>query len=112
MALFCIEEAGRRQHLRVGGRLDYQQLIGTSRGAKALAEWMIRSGEIRPVLASQAPSLQLVGSGEATSLGTTGCKCRMGERTECNEWIECLIQCSGHVYICFSYMKSLDKILR
>jgi hypothetical protein len=23
MALFCIEEAGRRQHLRVGGRLDY-----------------------------------------------------------------------------------------
>ena len=44
MALFCTEEAGRRQHIRVGGRLDYQQLIGTNRGAKALAEWMIRSG--------------------------------------------------------------------
>jgi hypothetical protein len=37
MALFCIEE---------GGRLDYQQLIGTNRGAKALAEWMIRSGRL------------------------------------------------------------------
>jgi hypothetical protein len=46
MALFCIEEAGRRQHLQVGGRLDYQQLIGTNRGAKALAEWMIRSGRL------------------------------------------------------------------
>jgi hypothetical protein len=43
MALFCIEEAGLWHHLRAGERLDYQQLIGTHRGAKALAEWMIRS---------------------------------------------------------------------
>jgi hypothetical protein len=29
-------------------------------------------GEDRPILTGQAPSLQLVGSGEATSLGITG----------------------------------------
>jgi hypothetical protein len=46
MALFCIEETGRRQHLYVGRRLAYQQLIGTSNGAKRLAEWMIRSGRL------------------------------------------------------------------
>ena len=46
MALFCIEEAGRRQHLRAGRRLDYQQLIGTSGGARRLAEWLIRSGRL------------------------------------------------------------------
>jgi hypothetical protein len=42
MALFCIEEAGRQQHLQAGGRLNYKQLIGTSSGAKGLVEWMIR----------------------------------------------------------------------
>jgi hypothetical protein len=46
MVLFCTEEAERRQHLRTGRRLDYQQLIGTSSGAKRLAEWMIRSGRL------------------------------------------------------------------
>jgi hypothetical protein len=46
MALFCTDEAERRQHLRVGGRLDYQQLIGTNSGEKRLAEWMIRSGRL------------------------------------------------------------------
>lgn len=43
MALFCTEEAERRQHLRTDGRVDYQDLIGTNNGAKRLAEWMIRS---------------------------------------------------------------------
>jgi hypothetical protein len=46
MALFCIDEIGRRQHLQVGGRVDYQQLIGTNSGAKRLAEWMIRVGRL------------------------------------------------------------------
>jgi hypothetical protein len=46
MALFCTEEAGRRQHLRINGRLDYRQLVGTNNGAKKLAEWVIRSGRI------------------------------------------------------------------
>jgi hypothetical protein len=41
IALFCTDETGRRQHLRVSGRLDYQQLIGTNSRAKRLAEWMI-----------------------------------------------------------------------
>jgi hypothetical protein len=31
-------------------------------------------GEDRPILTGQAPSLQLVGSGEATPLGITGCE--------------------------------------
>jgi hypothetical protein len=43
MVLFCTEEAGRRQRLRTGGPVDYQQLIGTNEGARKLAEWMIRS---------------------------------------------------------------------
>jgi hypothetical protein len=42
VALFCTEEVGRRERLRADRRLDYQQLIGTSGGAKKLAEWMIR----------------------------------------------------------------------
>jgi hypothetical protein len=46
MALFCTGEAGRRQHLRTGGRIDYQQLLGTNSGAKRIAEWMIRSGRL------------------------------------------------------------------
>jgi hypothetical protein len=46
IALFCTDEIKRRQHLRVSGRLDYQQLIGTNGGAKRLAEWMIRSGRL------------------------------------------------------------------
>jgi hypothetical protein len=46
MALFCIEEAGHRQHLQAGGRLNYKQLIGTSSRAKRLAEWMICSGRL------------------------------------------------------------------
>jgi hypothetical protein len=46
VALFCTDETGRRQHLRIDGRLDYQQLIGTNSGAKRLAEWMIRSGRL------------------------------------------------------------------
>ena len=48
MALYCTEEAERRQHLRTGPgrRLDYQQLIGTNSGVRKLAEWMIRSGRL------------------------------------------------------------------
>jgi len=46
MSLFCIEEAGLQQHPRAGRRLDYQQLIETSNGAKRLAKWMIRSGRL------------------------------------------------------------------
>jgi hypothetical protein len=46
MAFYYTEEVERRQHLRTGWRLDYQQLIGTNRGAKKLAEWMIRSGRL------------------------------------------------------------------
>ena len=46
MALYCTEEAERRQHLRTGQRLDYQQLIGINSGAKKLTEWMIRSGRL------------------------------------------------------------------
>jgi hypothetical protein len=42
----CTEEAGRRQHLRIGGRLDYRQLIGTNNGARKLAEWIVRLGRI------------------------------------------------------------------
>jgi hypothetical protein len=43
MALFYTEEARRRQHLRTGRRLDYQQLIGTSSGAKRLARRLLYS---------------------------------------------------------------------
>ena len=46
MVLYCTEEAERRQHLRTGRRLDYQQCIGTNSGAKKLAERMIRSGRL------------------------------------------------------------------
>jgi len=46
MALYCTEEADRRQGLRVNGRLDYGRLIGTASGAKRLTEWMIRSGRL------------------------------------------------------------------
>ena len=46
MSLYCTEETERRQHLRTGRRLDYQQLIGTNSGARKLAEWMIRSGRL------------------------------------------------------------------
>jgi hypothetical protein len=46
MALYCIEEAERRQGLRTNRRIDYQQLIGTASGAKRLAEWMIRLGRL------------------------------------------------------------------
>jgi hypothetical protein len=30
MALYCIEEVGRRLGLRTNGRVDYQRLIGTA----------------------------------------------------------------------------------
>ena len=67
MALYCTEEAERRQHLRAGRRLDYQQLIGTQRGEKPSGvDDSFR--EIGPVLAGQSPSLQLMASGEATHL--------------------------------------------
>jgi hypothetical protein len=46
MALFCTEEAGRRQGLRTDGSINCQQLIGTNGGAKKLAEWMICSGRL------------------------------------------------------------------
>jgi hypothetical protein len=46
MVLFFTEEAGRRQHLQTGGRLDYQQLMGTNSGAKRLTEWMIKLGRL------------------------------------------------------------------
>jgi hypothetical protein len=36
MALYYTEEADRRQHLRTGGRIDYQQLVGTNGGARKL----------------------------------------------------------------------------
>jgi hypothetical protein len=39
MAIYCIEEAERRQSLRTGGRVDYRQLVGTASGARRLAEW-------------------------------------------------------------------------
>jgi hypothetical protein len=43
VALYCAEEAGRRQHLRTGWRIDYRQLIGTKGGTRKLTDWMIRS---------------------------------------------------------------------
>jgi hypothetical protein len=46
MALFCTKEAGRRQHLQTGGRLDLQQLIGTNNRARKLGELIIRSGRV------------------------------------------------------------------
>jgi hypothetical protein len=46
MALYCIEEAERRQSLRTNGRVDYQQLVETASGARKLAEWIIRSGRL------------------------------------------------------------------
>ena len=46
MALYCTEEAERRQHLWMGRRMDYLQLIGTNGGARRLAEWTIRSGRL------------------------------------------------------------------
>jgi hypothetical protein len=39
MALYCTEEAERRQDLRTNSRVDYLSLIGTARGARKLAEW-------------------------------------------------------------------------
>jgi hypothetical protein len=46
MALYCIEEAERRQSIRMGGRVDYRQIIGTTNGARQLAEWKIRTGRL------------------------------------------------------------------
>ena len=46
MALYRIEEAGRQLGLRTNGRVNYQQLIGTARGAKQLAKWLICSGRL------------------------------------------------------------------
>jgi hypothetical protein len=46
MALYCIEEAGRRLGLRTNGRTNYQQLIGTASGAKQFAKWLICSGRL------------------------------------------------------------------
>jgi hypothetical protein len=46
MVLFCTDEAERRQHLRTGRRMDYQQLIGTNSREKWLAGWMIHSGRL------------------------------------------------------------------
>jgi len=46
IAVFCTEEAERRQHVWTGWRIDYQQLIGTNSEAKRLAEWLIRSGRL------------------------------------------------------------------
>ena len=46
MALYCIEEAGRRLVLRTNGRVNYEQLIGTASGAKQLAKWLICSGRL------------------------------------------------------------------
>jgi hypothetical protein len=46
MALYCIEEAGRRLGLRTNGRVNYQHLIGTASGAKLLAKWPICSGRL------------------------------------------------------------------
>ena len=46
MALFCTDKAERQQRLRMDGRVNFQQLIGTNSGAKRLAEWMIRSGKL------------------------------------------------------------------
>ena len=70
MALYCTEEAERRQHLRTGPgrRLDYQQLIGTKQWGKEASRVDDPLREIGPVHTGQAPSLQLMGSGEATHL--------------------------------------------
>ena len=46
MALYCTDEAESRQHLRMNGRLNYQQLIGTNGGAKRFSEWTICSGRL------------------------------------------------------------------
>ena len=46
IALYCTEEAERQQDLRTNRRIDYQSLIGTARGARKLAEWIIRSGRL------------------------------------------------------------------
>lgn len=46
MALLCIEEAGRRQALRTSGRVNYQQLTRTTKGARQFTEWIIRLGRL------------------------------------------------------------------
>jgi hypothetical protein len=46
MALYCTEEGERRKHLRMKGQVNYRQLVGTAKGAKQLAEWMICSGRL------------------------------------------------------------------
>jgi hypothetical protein len=46
IALFYIDETVHCQHLRVGGQLDYQQLIGTNSRVKRLTEWRIHSGRL------------------------------------------------------------------
>jgi hypothetical protein len=46
MALYCTEERERRKHLRIKGQVSHGQLVGTAKGAKQLAEWMICSGRL------------------------------------------------------------------
>ena len=60
--------------LRTGGRVDYRQLTGTNSWAKRLAEWMIRSGRLGQFSLARRLFLQLIGSGEATLIGITGCE--------------------------------------
>ena len=44
--LSCTKETERRQHLRIGWRVNYMKLIGTNSGARKLAEWIIRLGRL------------------------------------------------------------------
>src|SRR5277367_4772437 len=50
IALYCQDEAGRRDELRreeAGGALDYRWLTGTNLGARKLSRWLIRSGRLQ-----------------------------------------------------------------
>jgi hypothetical protein len=48
MALFCVQEAYRRDRLRLasGRPVMYGQLTGSPKGAKVFSEWMIKSGRL------------------------------------------------------------------
>jgi hypothetical protein len=74
IALYCTEEAERRQHLRTDGRVNYQQLIGTNEGAKRFSEWMICTGRLGQFSLAMRLLYSKIGSGEAAYLGIIGCK--------------------------------------
>ena len=72
MALYCTEEAERRQHLPDRPEARLPAAYWDEQWGREASRVDDPFREIGPVLTGQAPSLQLMGSGEATHLVLQG----------------------------------------